>query len=351
MEYYYSIMERKNGTKARLARLRDDSREVALTAKSPAMCKVMDLARRMAVVDSTVLITGESGTGKEWIARVIHSLSARARGPFVAINCGALPEELLESELFGHVKGAFTGAIVDKQGLFEVARRGILFLDEIGETPPQLQVKLLRVLQDHCIRRVGGTKEIKVDTRVIAATNRDLEEMIEAKQFRNDLYYRLKVLALEVPPLRARKADILPLAHHFIEKACKSYDCGPCALSAEALDLLLSYPWPGNIRELENSIERAVVLAKGKPKIVREDLPPEIQTQTSVWPVRAETDVLPLAEMEREYILRVLEKFGGNRTRAAKALDIGLNTLWRKLRAYGVIQSGDRSGKTNNANK
>lgn len=308
-----------------------------LIGKSPAMRKVIELARRVAAVDTTILITGESGAGKERIARFIHDLSPRAQGPFVAINCGALPEELLESELFGHVKGAFTGATAEKPGLFEAAHSGTILLDEIGETSPKLQVKLLRVLQDHRLRRIGSTKEIKIDTRVLAATNRDLGELVAARQFRKDLYYRLRVIAIEVPPLQARREDILPLAHHFIARGCRTYHCGPCTLSAEALDLLWSYPWPGNVRELENAMERAVVLAEGKPKITTEDLPPEIQAPVAARPFEAERDeVLSLAEMERRYILWVLEKFHGNRTHTAQALGIGSNTLWRKLRTYRV---------------
>ncbi len=307
-----------------------------LVANSGEMRKALALAQRVASVETPVLITGESGTGKEWVARYIHSLSPRARGPFLPINCGALPENLLESELFGYVKGAFTGAERDHQGLFEAARGGILFLDEIGEIPLGLQVKFLRVLQDRQVRRIGSTESHSVDVRVIAATNRNLEEMVRSRAFRKDLYYRLKVIEVEVPPLRLRREDILPLARNFIQRHCQSLHCGPCSLSAEALDLLLQYPWPGNVRELEHAMERAVVLAEGKPTIEVRDLPPEVMGASP--PSLSEDEIVPLAEMERRYILRALEKYRGNQKATAKALGIGANTLWRRLRSYGLVK-------------
>lgn len=298
------------------------------------MRRVLALAERIAGSEAPVLVSGESGCGKERIARLIHERSARSGGPFVAVNCGALPEGLLESELFGHVRGAFTGADRDREGLFEAASGGILLLDEIGEMPPQLQVKLLRVLQDGEVRRVGATRSKAVDARVVAATNRDLGEMVAARAFRKDLYYRLNVLRIDVPPLRERREDVLPLAHAFLRRGCVRYRCGPCSLSAEALDALLAYPWPGNVRELEHAMERAVIIAEGKPKIEVTDLPPEIVRRGA--PPLLDGPVERLADVERRHILLALERCGGNRTKAAKALGIGANTLWRKLRAYGV---------------
>ncbi|HEY6006597.1 MAG TPA: sigma-54 dependent transcriptional regulator [Anaeromyxobacter sp.] len=313
-----------------------------IVARSAAMRRVLDLAERVAAVNAPVLLTGESGSGKERIARQIHALSPRAGGPFVPVNCGALPESLLESELFGHVKGAFTGADRDHQGLFEAAAAGTLLLDEVGEIPLSVQVKLLRVLQDREVRPVGSSRSRRVDVRVVAATNRDLGEMVRAREFRKDLYYRLKVVSIEVPRLRDRREDVLPLAHAFVRRNCDTYHCGPCSLSARALDRLLEYPWPGNVRELEHAMERAVVLAEGKPRIEEGDLPPEILAGGELPP--ADEALLPLAELERRHILRTLTHHGGGRKQTAKTLGIGTNTLWRKLRAYGVVgKSGPRS--------
>ncbi len=300
------------------------------------MRAVLALAERVALVDSPVLLTGESGVGKERITRLIHAHSRRARGPFIPVNCGALPESLLESELFGHVKGAFTGADKDHKGLFEAAADGTLLLDEVGEIPLGVQVKLLRVLQDREVRRVGSTETHAVNVRLLAATNRDLEQMVQERSFRKDLFYRLKVVSLEVPPLRRRREDILPLAHQFVRRGCATYHCGPCSLSAAALDKLLAYNWPGNVRELEHAMERAVVLAEGKPKIELTDLPPEVLQGNGA---AAEDDAsLTLADVERRHILRVLERCGGRRKETARALGIASNTLWRKLREYGLIQ-------------
>jgi transcriptional regulator with PAS, ATPase and Fis domain len=311
-----------------------------LLARSEASRRVLALADRVARVSSPVLLTGESGSGKERIARFIHARSPRAKGPFVAVNCGALPEQLLESELFGHVKGAFTGADRDHKGLFEAAEGGTLLLDEVGEIPPPVQVKLLRVLQDREIRRVGSSSARRADVRIIAATNRDLTEMVRERTFRKDLYYRLKVVSIEVPPLRERRDDILPLAHRFSRRACAEFACGPCSLSAQVLDRLLAYSWPGNVRELEHAMERAVVLAEGKPKIELADLPPEIVLGQEA---PADPAALPLAELERVHILRALQRFGGNRKETARALGIGTNTLWRKLRKYGVLGAHPKS--------
>jgi transcriptional regulator with PAS, ATPase and Fis domain len=305
-----------------------------LVARSEASRRVLALAERVARVSSPVLLTGESGSGKERIARFIHERSPRAKGPFLAVNCGALPEQLLESELFGHVKGAFTGADRDHKGLFEAAEGGTLLLDEVGEIPPPVQVKLLRVLQEREIRRVGSTTTRRADVRILAATNRDLDEMVRERTFRKDLYYRVKVVNIEVPPLRERREDILPLAHRFSRRACSEFACGPCSLSANVLDRLLAYAWPGNVRELEHAMERAVVLAEGKPRIELGDLPPEIVLGQEM---AFDLATLPLAEMERVHILRALNRFGGSRKETARALGIGTNTLWRKLRKYGVL--------------
>lgn len=310
---------------------------VDLVAKSAGMRRVLELAERAAATDSTVLITGESGTGKERVAQFIHVHSRRGKRALVGVNCGALPEALLESELFGHKKGAFTGAVRDKQGLFEAASGGTLFLDEIGETPVPMQVKLLRSLQEHAVRPVGATKDVPVDVRLVAATNRNLEQLIESGAFRKDLFYRLRVIPLELPPLRERRDDILPLARLFIAKTCKQNTCGPCALSSEVLDALCAYSWPGNVRELENAIERAVVLAEGQPKIELGDLPPEVRTARPAQRGATDDEPLALSEIERRHVLSTLERFQGNRTATARALGIGENTLWRKLKAYGVL--------------
>src|SRR6266851_2087200 len=312
---------------------RKDLPESDLVARSKAMHNVLALAQRVAQSDAPVLLTGDSGSGKERVAHYIHAHSRRASAQFVAVNCAALPEQLLESELFGHVRGAFTGAERDKKGLFEAAAGGTLLLDEIGDLPLAMQVKLLRVLQDHEVRRVGGTESKRIDVRIIAATNRDLAEMVRSRGFRKDLYFRLKVLAVEVPPLSERREDVLPLAHAFMRRSCATYHCGPCSLSPAALDRLLAYDWPGNVRELEHAMERAVVLAEGKPRITAADLPPEVGG--GAGPAE-DSESLPLAEVERRHILRVLEKLGGNRTETARTLGIGANTLWRKLRQYEV---------------
>jgi DNA-binding NtrC family response regulator len=299
--------------------------------ESPAMHRVIDVARRVAQVDATVLLTGESGVGKERIARFIHDESGRAGGPFVAINCGAVPENLLESGLFGHVRGSFTGATQDRIGLFEAANSGTLLLDEIGEVPPPMQVKLLRALQEREIRRVGENRNRAVSARVIAATNRDLVQEIRAARFREDLYYRLRVVEIAIPPLRERREDILPLARAFVADAARRTGRNVSGFTSAAAHQLLRYGWPGNVRELENAIERAVVLTR-RSHVDIEDLPGEVGL--AVPDAIAATDVRPLADVERDYIKSVLRAVGGNRSRAAQKLGIGEATLYRKIKQF-----------------
>jgi two-component system, NtrC family, response regulator HydG len=308
-----------------------------IVAKSDAMRRLLDLTQRVARVDSAVLITGPSGSGKERIARLLHQESARADGPFVAVNCSAITETLLESELFGHARGAFTGAAHDRAGLFESANGGTLLLDEIGEVPATMQVKLLRVLQEHEVRRVGENKNRKVDVRVIAATNRDLAAGVSGGQFREDLYYRLRVVELKVPPLCARGADILPLARVLLTDAALRMKRKISTLSSAAADQLQRHQWPGNVRELENAMEHAVALAQGSRVDVC-DLPEEIRgtRPTSMFPMHA---VQTLREIEKQYIIGALQLNGGNQTRTAEQLGLGSATLYRKLKSYGMIQS------------
>jgi two-component system, NtrC family, response regulator HydG len=308
---------------------------LGIVAKSPAMRRVVDLASRVAKVDSTVLITGESGAGKERIARLVHEESTRAAGPFIAVNCGAITETLLESELFGHARGAFTGATVDRPGLFEAAHGGTLLLDEVGEVSAGMQVKLLRALQEREIRRVGENKNRRVDVRIVAATNRDLASGVLGGNFRQDLYYRLKVVELHVPALRERRDDVLPLARVLLADAALRMKRKIAGLAPGAADQLLRYEWPGNVRELENAMERAVALARGS-RVEVEDLPEEIR-QAFPMPVATRGTVRPLDQVEKEYILAALEVNGGNQTHTAAQLHIGAATLYRKLKSYGLI--------------
>ncbi|HEX9103954.1 MAG TPA: sigma-54-dependent Fis family transcriptional regulator [Polyangia bacterium] len=302
-----------------------------MVARSEEMQKVLELARRVAHVDSTVLITGESGVGKERVARFIHDESSRGTRPFVAINCAAVSETLLESELFGHARGSFTGATTDRAGLFEAAHGGTLFLDEVGEVAPAMQAKLLRVLQEREVRRVGENKSRPIDVRVLAATNRDLAAAVESGEFRKDLYYRLRVVELRIPPLRERRADILPLARAFLATALERSKRKSCGLSPQAADQLVRYDWPGNVRELENAVERAVALSIGT-QLGPEDLPEEVRVALPA--VYAPGKVRTLEEVERDYILAALRANGGNRTKTAHQLEIGIATLHRKLREY-----------------
>jgi DNA-binding NtrC family response regulator len=301
-------------------------------AHSAGMREALEMAAQVAPLDTTVLVYGESGTGKEFIVRMIHDHSARAGRPFVSVNCAALPETLLESELFGHVRGAFTGAIRDKTGLFELATTGTLFLDEIGEMAPTVQAKLLRALQEGEIRKVGGERSVRVNPRVIAATNRDLRAAVAAGTFREDLYFRLGAFVITVPPLRDRREAIPMLVQQFVRAAATQMKKEVRGVSAEVMTRLMNYRWPGNVRELEHAMQRAVILAHGPIISVRE-LPPEIRSEA---PDRSSDDSLDLEEHERKAVRRALERFGGNRRRAAKALNISTVTLWRRMKRYGL---------------
>lgn len=307
---------------------------LGIAARSSAMRRVVDLARRVAKVDSTVLVTGESGAGKERIARLVHEESTRVTGPFLAVNCGAITETLLESELFGHARGAFTGATQDRPGLMEAANTGTLFLDEVGEVSPGMQVKLLRALQEREIRRVGENRSRRIDVRILAATNRDLASGVAGGAFRQDLYYRLKVVELHVPPLRERQEDVLPLARVLLAEAARRMKRRISGFAPTVADLLLRYPWPGNVRELQNAMERAVALARGS-RVELEDLPEEVRNALP-GPFVSPGPVRPLADVEREYILSALAHNDGNQARTARQLEIGSATLYRKLKQYGA---------------
>jgi DNA-binding NtrC family response regulator len=304
-----------------------------LVVQSDPMRRVVERAQRVARFDTTVLITGESGTGKELLSRKIHAWSERAAGPFVAVNCGALTETLLESELFGHARGAFTGATRDHKGLFEAAQGGTILLDEVGEVSPAMQVKLLRALQEREVRRVGETAPRRFDARVIAATNRDLAREVEAGAFRQDLYFRLKVMELHLPPLRQRREDVLPIARSMIEHAAKRLRRAPVCFSTAAADQLLRYPWPGNVRELENAIEHALILADGE-RIEPHDLPEEVRAAAAQPAPFTDSPATPLHALERYAILAALTRHQGNRAAAARDLAIGEATLYRRLKQY-----------------
>jgi len=299
--------------------------------------QVSQQLHRAAATGSTVLLEGESGTGKELFARALHALSPRADGPFVAINCAAIPETLLESELFGYEKGAFTGANQRKPGRFEIAHRGTLFLDEIGDLPLALQAKILRALEEKQFERVGGTQSLHVDVRVVAATNRNLKQRVAERLFREDLYFRLSVFPIQIPPLRERGDDVLILARQFIDRFCKDLSKKSLSLAPSAVDELKTYAWPGNVRELQNCIERAVALTRFEELTVQ-DLPEKIRdyrdTPLSI-PGEESVELLPMEEIERRHILRVLKAVGGNKTTAAEVLGFDRRTLYRKLERYG----------------
>jgi DNA-binding NtrC family response regulator len=312
---------------------KDDFKEII--GKSEEIRKVFTLVDKVADTDSTILVCGESGTGKELIARAIHYRSGRASSPFVSINCGALPENLLESELFGHVKGSFTGAIRDKDGLFKVASGGTFFLDEVGETSPAIQVKLLRVLQEREIIPVGGTSPIKVNARLIAATNADLERAVQEDTFRADLYYRLNVIPIVIPPLRQRRDDIPLLVEHFLAKASEKTGDRK-KISKEAMSLLAEYDFPGNVRELENIMERAVILQEGEQVDV-EDLPDKVRTRCSGRRgINIDKAQMTLEELEKEYLISVLEETNWQKKKASSILGINASTLYRKIQRYGL---------------
>ena len=308
-----------------------------MVAVSPSMKKILRTINEVAASDATVLIEGESGTGKELLAKVIHQRSNRASGPFLAVNCGAMPESLLESELFGHTRGSFTGAHKDHKGLFEAAHGGTLFLDEVAETSTNFQVKLLRALQERTIRRVGDTREVMVDVRIIAASNQNLGQLVRDGQFRQDLFFRLKVIPIHLPPLRERREDILPLAESCVVRFSNRMGRRPPQLTEVAREKLLNYSWPGNVRELENVLERALIFNKGNPIGAGELL---LDSGLSLDPASSNADadaLLPLAELEKRHILQVLSLCRQNKSQASRILGIGYNTLWRKLTRYGVL--------------
>jgi DNA-binding NtrC family response regulator len=302
----------------------------AILTRSSRMQEVLRIVERVAPTESSVLVLGESGTGKELVARAIHERSPRAERAFVPIHCGALPREVLESELFGHEKGAFTGAVASKPGLIELADGGTLFLDEIGEMEPDSQVKLLRVLETQAFFRVGGTRPRRVDLRVVAATNRDLAEAMKAGEFRQDLYYRINTITVQLPPLRDRREDVALLARHFLESQA-AY--GPRRLSAAALAALEGYAWPGNVRELQHAMERAAILAKDE-EIQPEDLPPEVSGAAPAEPAGPSSGSLD--EVERRHIVTTLRQVGGHRGKAAALLAIDPKTLYRKILGYRI---------------
>jgi DNA-binding NtrC family response regulator len=319
--------------------LRDQIRERysfdAIVVKSPKMQAVLDTASQVAWTDATVLIQGESGTGKELIARAIHAWSLRADRPFITIDCASLPETLLESELFGHVKGAFTGALAAKKGLFEEGDGGTIFLDEVGVMPLSTQVKLLRVLQEQVIRRVGSTSPLQIDIRILAATNQDLKHLVDKGTFREDLYYRLNGIVLTLPPLRDRREDIIPLASRFLKLYGEKLGKPLVQIAPEAMDLLLRYAWPGNVRELEKAIERALILTQADA-IIAQDLPPALTGSPGGEALHLPRNGLTLAEAEKAHILSALYEHGWNQARAAQELGISRTTLWRKLKEYGI---------------
>jgi len=324
-----------------------------MVAKAPAMLQLFELLRRVAPARTSVLVTGESGTGKEMVARALHSLAAKPRsdGPFIAVNCGAIPESLLESELFGHVKGAFTGADRDRPGLFSAASGGTLFLDEIGELSAATQVKLLRVLQERRVKRVGGTHEEEIDVRVVAATNRDLEAEVERGAFRRDLYYRLNVIHVYVPPLRARKEDIPLLAEHFLRKHAAALGRTVTSFEPDAMAALCDYDYPGNVRELENAIERAVTLEPGS-RVARASLPPLAPSRAAAQAAPAAPSAIEVpsggvdleqmvGDYERAIITKALERAGGVRKEAARLLGITFRSLRYRLAKLGVAPEAE----------
>jgi DNA-binding NtrC family response regulator len=315
-----------------------------LLGESPWMQKLYDQLSRIADSEASVLIIGESGTGKELVARALHSRSRRRAKPLVAVNCAALPDALLESELFGHVKGAFTDARSDRKGLFVQAEGGTLLLDEIGEMPLSMQPKLLRALEENQVRPVGSEREVSFDARLLATTNRDLETAVEEGRFRQDLFFRINVIQLELPPLRSRGTDALLLSQHFIEAFARRTGKNVVGMSESVAEKLLAYSWPGNVRELRNVIERAVALTR-HDRLTAEDLPEKVRDYRSSQVFiggHDPSDLVPLEEVERRYILHVLDSANGNRTLAARTLGLDRKTLYRKLSQYGVLREGEK---------
>lgn len=313
--------------------------EHGLIGSSPPMRALMELIARVGATDVSIVIQGETGTGKELVARAVHAASARRAGPFVALNCAAVPPNLLESELFGHSRGAFTDATSARQGLFAEASGGSLFLDEIGEMPLEMQTKLLRALQERKVRPVGANTEVGFDARIITATHRDLEAEVDQQRFRQDLYYRINVVRIDVPALRERGNDVLTLATHFLRAACERSGRGAMQFAAQTAERLLAYDWPGNVRELENCIERAVALARFD-HITVEDLPERIRAYRADrfdMAVNAVEELISIDELEKRYIERALKLLGGNKARAAQLLGLDRRTLYRKLASYGVV--------------
>jgi DNA-binding NtrC family response regulator len=316
--------------------LKEKYRFENIVGNSKEMFEVLALVSKVAKTDSTILISGESGTGKELIAKAVHVNSRRKHRSFVTINCGAIPENLQESELFGHVRGAFTGAIRDKRGLFQDADGGTLFLDEVGETSLATQVKVLRFLQDGEIRKVGDNEPLFVDVRLIAATNKDLSKLIEEGKFREDLFYRLNVIPIHLPPIRKRKDDIPLLASYFLKKYAEREKKNVVTVSPEAVKILTGYHWPGNVRELENILERAVILTN-RNTILPEDFPASLrETHKRTQETETDLDEKTLEEVEKHYILKTLEKYAWNQKQASEILGISTTTLWRKLKSYGI---------------
>jgi DNA-binding NtrC family response regulator len=303
---------------------------------SESVAQLKELVTRVAVTDSTVLLRGESGTGKDLIARAIHAISPRQAASFVSLNCAALPDTLLESELFGHVKGSFTGAVRDRDGLFMAASGGTFFLDEIGEASASIQVKLLKALEEKIITPVGSTQPLEVDVRLLAATNVDLEELVKEGHFRPDLYYRLNVIPIQIPPLRDRKDDIPLLVEHFRQKIAERTHSEPKQINQEAMTALLSYGWPGNVRELEHMLERAILFAKGK-RVSASDFPEKLRSNTPQPVAHDERAATPTLEtIEKAYIAWVLQQTGGQKSKAASILGIDSSTLYRKIDRYGL---------------
>jgi DNA-binding NtrC family response regulator len=335
--------ERNRAEPAKAAGTTPPTADPTLVGRSPAVIEVMKTVARVAPAQTTVLVSGETGTGKELVARIVHRFSGRAAQNFVAVNCSALPEGLLESELFGHVRGAFTGATASRPGLFREADRGTLFLDEVGDISPALQSRLLRAVQEHEVVPVGSETPIKIDVRVIAATHRDLGALVREAKFREDLYYRLNVVSIALPPLRDRRQDIPLLIDHFLLRLSARHRRGRIALDPGAQARLLAYDWPGNVRELENVLERALVLA-AQDVIGPEHIPAEVGVRTGPRPDHSETgrpqepEMIPLAEVERRHVLRILAAVHGSREESSRILGISRRTLTRMLQRWGMIQ-------------